>query len=127
MVRKAYNVFLCLYLLPADYAGRLAHHVENCQELPALQTSYRNLPQEAVLLRELDSAQARALDANHALIRANLRLVVSVAKKYLGRGISLLDLIQEGNVGLMRAVGKFDARRGYKFSTYATWWNSPIH
>jgi RNA polymerase primary sigma factor len=122
MVRKAYNVFLCLYLLPADYAGWLAHHVENCQELPALQTSYRNLPQEAVLLRELDSAQARALDANHALIRANLRLVVSVAKKYLGRGISLLDLIQEGNVGLMRAVGKFDARRGYKFSTYATWW-----
>jgi RNA polymerase primary sigma factor len=122
IVRKIYNVFLSLYLLPADYAKWLSRHIEECKTLPALTTLYRHLPKEATLLREIDSAQARALDANHAIVRANLRLVVSVAKKYLGRGISLLDLIQDGNIGLMRAVGKFDPRRGFKFSTYATWW-----
>ncbi|MDO9129638.1 MAG: sigma-70 family RNA polymerase sigma factor [Anaerolineales bacterium] len=122
LVRHTYNVFLSFYTLPEGFSGWLLKHLRAHNALPAQRTLYRNLPDETELKREIENMRQRADEANAFIIRANLRLVVSVAKRYLERGISFLDLIQEGNLGLLRAVNKFDPRRGYKFSTYATWW-----
>jgi RNA polymerase primary sigma factor len=122
IARKAYSVFLSLYLLPFDYAEWLMKYINHNRHLPIQRTLYHKLPSDEDLFNEMNASQARAAEASQKLIRANLRLVVSVAKRYLGRGISFLDLVQEGNLGLLRAVNKFDPRRGFKFSTYATWW-----
>jgi RNA polymerase primary sigma factor len=92
-----------------------------------VQTYLREIGNVRLLTTEQEIELAKRVEAGdetaiQEFVLANLRLVVSVAKKYLGRGMSLLDLVQEGNIGLMRAVQKYDWRRGYKFSTYAVWW-----
>jgi RNA polymerase primary sigma factor len=93
----------------------------------AVRTYLRSIGKVPLLTREDEVRLAKRIEQNdmgakNSLIEANLRLVVSIAKRYTNRGLTLLDLVQEGNLGLIRAVEKFDWRRGFKFSTYATWW-----
>jgi RNA polymerase primary sigma factor len=106
-------------LLTAEEEVRLAKKMERGRR------ARRRLPQGEATddhREQLEKLMEEGKAAQEHLVKANSRLVVSVAKKYIGRGVPFLDLIQEGNIGLIRAVNKFDYRRGYKFSTYATWW-----
>ena len=108
----------------AEAIGALQADIQRCQQKLADLEAECNLTLAEIkdINRRMSIGEAKARRAKKEMVEANLRLVISIAKKYTNRGLQFLDLIQEGNIGLMKAVDKFEYRRGYKFSTYATWW-----
>ena len=147
LTSRLFDVLILLYLLPEPILDSIHVEWHEQQEFPSLREGMasgiakclrsiwhqrrrfpplrsisRSMPSEESIAATWANLEERATEAQQLLTQANLRLVVNIAKHYTGRGISFLDLIQEGNIGLLRAVQKFDHTRGFKFSTYATWW-----
>jgi RNA polymerase primary sigma factor len=122
IARNSFRLFVSLYLLPPKLAKYIRDYFQEKGKFPSNRTISRHLTPVEELEDTLRLIHKKAEEAQDSIISANLRLVVSIAKRFVGRGSTFEDLIQEGNIGLLRAVHKFDVTRGFKFSTYATWW-----
>ncbi len=129
LLKNSLNFEWTSYLLREDknYSDILESHAPVIQEIQQKLIDIQNnvvlpLPELKEVNKKMNEGEKRARAAKREMTVANLRLVISIAKKYTNRGLQFMDLVQEGNIGLMKAVDKFEYRRGYKFSTYATWW-----
>ncbi len=122
LARNLFRFATDAYLLPVNTSQKISEICCKDARLDPEEVDSPWLPKEAELQKTLEEIKENSKIATHALVENNLRLVISVAKKYNYRGTGMMDLIQEGNMGLLKAIQKFDPARGFRFSTYATWW-----